>query len=133
MLGQPSHLRLRRQILDGEVLGPRLVTSGPSFNGRSVNSPQQATQMVIDQHALGYDFLKIRPGMDLQEFGAIAGMALDRPMLWFSAALPRTVRTSRAIGLSEDRGSAVRASTITLSWPASALATAASGNGRTML
>ena len=35
MLGQPSHLELRRQIEAGEVLGPRLITSGPSFNGRS--------------------------------------------------------------------------------------------------
>lgn len=75
MLGQPSHLRLRQQILDGEVLGPRLFTSGPSFNGRSVSSPQQAEQMVIDQHARGYDFLKIHPGLELEEFDALAGTA----------------------------------------------------------
>ena len=75
MLGQSSHLRLRQQILDGEVIGPRLFTSGPSFNGRSVSSPQRAEQMVIEQHARGYDFLKIHPGLEMDEFDALAGMA----------------------------------------------------------
>jgi imidazolonepropionase-like amidohydrolase len=75
MLGQPSHLRLRQEILDGSVLGPRLITSGPSFNGHSVQSPSQAQQMVHDQYQAGYDFLKIHPGLSQEEFDAIAAMA----------------------------------------------------------
>jgi len=96
MLGQASHLGLRQQILQGEVLGPRLVTSGPSFNGRSVNSPQQAHRMVTEQHAAGYDFLKIHPGLTLEEFDAIAETAkeLDIP---FAGHVPADVGIRRAL------------------------------------
>jgi len=75
MLGQPAHLDLRQQILRGEIFGPRLFTSGPSFNGNSVSSPQQATDMVRAQHGAGYDFLKIHPGLTRAEFDALARTA----------------------------------------------------------
>ena len=39
MLGHPSHLQLRSDLLAGKRVGPRLITSGPSLNGRSVTSP----------------------------------------------------------------------------------------------
>lgn len=77
MLGRPSHLRLREQIEAQEVLGPRLITSGPSFNGRSVDGPTQAAEMVRAQYAAGYDFLKIHPGLTRAEFAAIADAADD--------------------------------------------------------
>ena len=75
MLGRPAHLDLRQQILSGEVLGPRLFTSGPSFNGNSVSSPRVATDMVRAQHGAGYDFLKIHPGLTRAEFDALATTA----------------------------------------------------------
>ena len=34
MLGTPSHLGLRERLARHEVLGPRLVTSGPALNGQ---------------------------------------------------------------------------------------------------
>ncbi len=76
MLGQPAHLDLRQQILSGEIFGPRLFTSGPSFNGNSVSSPQHATDMVRAQHGAGYDFLKIHPGLTKAEFDALATTAI---------------------------------------------------------
>jgi hypothetical protein len=75
MLGRPSHLQLRNDIAAGRVFGPRLITSGPSFNGNSVTGATQAIQMVRTQHAAGYDFLKIHPGLNREEFGAIADTA----------------------------------------------------------
>ncbi|HEY5762599.1 MAG TPA: amidohydrolase family protein, partial [Rhodocyclaceae bacterium] len=77
MLGQPSHLELRERIRSGEQLGPRLITSGPSFNGRSVAGVEAAVTMVREQHAAGYDFLKIHPGLSLGEFEAIAATARE--------------------------------------------------------
>lgn len=77
MLGQPQHLALREQLARHEVLGPRLVTSGPSFNGNTVTSPSQARERVADQAAAGYDFLKMHPGLKLDEFDAIAAAAKD--------------------------------------------------------
>jgi hypothetical protein len=63
MLGRPSHLVLRQQLRDGEQFGPHLITSGPSLNGNSVNGPAHGAQLVRSQHAAGYDFLKIHPGL----------------------------------------------------------------------
>jgi imidazolonepropionase-like amidohydrolase len=75
MLGRPSHLVLRQQLRDGEQFGPRLITSGPSLNGNSVNGPAHGAQLVRSQHSAGYDFLKIHPGLTASEFNAIAETA----------------------------------------------------------
>ena len=96
MLGQSSHLQLRQDILDGKVLGPRLVTSGPSFNGRSVQSPSQARQMVNAQFTAGYDFLKIHPGLTREEFDAVAGTARSLGMP-FAGHVPADVGIERAL------------------------------------
>lgn len=75
MLGRPSHLKLRADLDSGAVFGPRLVTSGPSLNGRSVNGAAQVRQMIEEQHAAGYDFAKIHPGLTAEEFDALADAA----------------------------------------------------------
>jgi imidazolonepropionase-like amidohydrolase len=80
MLGRPSHLALRQQLLAGERFGPRLVTSGPSLNGNSVSGPAEGERMVRDQHSAGYDFLKIHPGLTAAEFRAIADTANELGM-----------------------------------------------------
>ena len=77
MLGDPSHLGLRQRILDGEVFGPRLVTSGPSLNGRSVSGAADARRQVRQQSAAGYDFIKVHPGLSAAEFIAVAETAND--------------------------------------------------------
>ncbi len=71
MLGHPTHLTLRDQVKRGEVLGPHIYTSGPSFNGISVKTPEGGDKMVRDQKAAGYDFLKMHPGLTLENFNAI--------------------------------------------------------------
>ncbi len=96
MLGRPSHLRLRARLLAHDVVGPRLVTSGPSFNGGSVDNPTQAAEMVREQHRAGYDFLKIHPGLTNAEFWAIADTAneLDIP---FAGHVPSDVGLHEAL------------------------------------
>jgi imidazolonepropionase-like amidohydrolase len=96
MLGQPSHLEMRSALLKGEMLGPRLYTSGPSFNGRSVTSPERAIAMVEQQHAAGYDFLKIHPGLTREEFDAMAATA-DRVGIRFAGHVPEDVGIERAL------------------------------------
>jgi imidazolonepropionase-like amidohydrolase len=82
MLGEPAHLELRDRLAAGEIRGPRLITSGPSFNGNTVSSPEQGAARVREQVAAGYDFLKIHPGLSREEFVAIAEAArtLDIPI-----------------------------------------------------
>jgi imidazolonepropionase-like amidohydrolase len=75
MLGHPRHLELRSKLASGEILGPRFYTSGPSFNGNSVTSPEVGAQMVRDQKNAGYDFLKLHPGLTPEKFAAIAKTA----------------------------------------------------------
>ncbi len=96
MLGQTSHLDMRRALQKGELLGPRLYTSGPSFNGRSVSSPERAISMVEQQHAAGYDFLKIHPGLTRDEFDAMAATA-DRVGIRFAGHVPEDVGIERAL------------------------------------
>ena len=98
MLGQPSHLGLRQDLNDGNVFGPRLVTSGPSLNGRSVSGALHARELVEEQHAAGYDFIKVHPGLSSAEFEALAETAnsLDMP---FAGHVPVAAGVRRALEL----------------------------------
>lgn len=75
MLGHPLHLELREKLQSGEIMGPRFYTSGPSFNGNSVKTPQDASAMVRSQKQAGYDFLKLHPGITKENFAEIAKTA----------------------------------------------------------
>ncbi|NJO03236.1 MAG: amidohydrolase, partial [Bacteroidia bacterium] len=77
MLGHPRHLELRTKLEEGEIIGPRFFTSGPSFNGNSVKSPEAGAQMVRDQKQAGYNFLKLHPGLSRESFDAIAQTARE--------------------------------------------------------
>ena len=77
MLGHPRHLELRTKIQNGEIIGPRFITSGPSFNGNSVKTPEAASAMVREQKQAGYDFLKLHPGLTKENFAAIAATARE--------------------------------------------------------
>ena len=96
MLGEPGHLELREAIASGRIRGPRLVTSGPSFNGRSVDGEENARAMVRQQHAAGYDFLKIHPGLSRAEFAAIAATANELGIP-FAGHVPEDVGVTAAL------------------------------------
>jgi len=97
MLGQSSHLRLRDELLSGKAFGPRLITSGPSLNGRSVSGAADGARQVREQYAAGYDFLKIHPGLSAGEFAAIADVANELGIP-FAGHVPAAVGVSNAIG-----------------------------------
>ncbi|RAW00298.1 amidohydrolase family protein [Pseudochryseolinea flava] len=75
MLGHPRHLELRDKLQKGDIIGPRFFTTGPSFNGMSVTSPEAGAEMVRKQKLAGYDFLKLHPGLTRDKFDAIASTA----------------------------------------------------------
>jgi imidazolonepropionase-like amidohydrolase len=77
MLGHPTHLALRQQLNGGELWGPRFFTSGPSFNGQSVKSAEEAATLVRKQKEAGYDFLKLHPGLTVETFTAMANTAKE--------------------------------------------------------
>ncbi|HET6768102.1 MAG TPA: amidohydrolase family protein [Chitinophagaceae bacterium] len=77
MLGHPRHLELRSKIRSGEIIGPHFYTSGPSFNGNSVKTPEAGAEMAKNQKQAGYDFLKLHPGLTKENFAAVAKAAKE--------------------------------------------------------
>lgn len=77
MLGVPKHLELRDKINSGVILGPHFITSGPSFSGQSIRSPERGVELVRQQKEAGYDFLKLHPGLTKATFPGIAKTAKE--------------------------------------------------------
>jgi imidazolonepropionase-like amidohydrolase len=96
MLGHPAHLDLRDQAAAGEIDSPRIFTSGPSFSGGSVDSPEQARQMVRQQTDAGYDLLKFHPGLTVEEFSAITDEA-NKLEIEFSGHISHDVGLERSL------------------------------------
>lgn len=96
MLGHPAQLTLRDRVARGEILGPRIYTSGPSANGQSVSTPAAGEQMARDQKAAGFDLIKIHPGVPLDAFDALARTAREVGIP-FAGHVPVAVGVHRAI------------------------------------
>ncbi len=80
MLGHPKHLELKSKINSGEILGPHFYPAGPSFNGQSIKTPERGPQMVKEQKAAGYDFMKMHPGLTKETFPPIVKAANELGM-----------------------------------------------------
>lgn len=96
MLGDPAHLELREQAENSDFLSPRILTSGPSFNGNSATNPEQSRQMVRDQAEAGYDLLKFHPGINLENFKAITDEA-NKQGIEFSGHISEGIGLERSL------------------------------------
>jgi len=96
MLGQSTHLELRRQVETGTPLGPRIWTSGPSVNGNTVTTPDSALRAARHQKAAGYDFIKIHPGLAREVFDSLDAAA-DRAGIRYAGHVPLAVGLPRAL------------------------------------
>ncbi|WP_340104229.1 amidohydrolase family protein [Rhodohalobacter sp. 8-1] len=96
MLGHPAHLELREKAAAGGIVSPRIFTSGPSFSGGSVDSPEQARRMVRQQAETGYDLLKFHPGLTVDQFNAITEEA-NRLGIKFSGHISHDVGLERSL------------------------------------
>lgn len=59
--GYLPHIALRERVARGELIGPTIITSGPSFRNEHVESVAAAERFVADHAAQGYDFIKVYP------------------------------------------------------------------------
>ena len=75
MLGAPNQFELREKAQRGEIVSPTLYLAGPSFSGRSIQSPEEAIQQVQQQKHEGWDLLKIHPGLTRAAYDAMATTA----------------------------------------------------------
>jgi len=78
MAGEASHLELRDEIARGDVLGPRLYTSGPRFAGKRI---KDVPERVAAQKEAGYDFLKVHMGLTAPIYDEITAAAAGNDMI----------------------------------------------------
>jgi imidazolonepropionase-like amidohydrolase len=96
MLGAPNQLALRERAKRGTVLSPHLYLAGPSFNGSSVDSPEEAARKVREQKREGWDLLKVHPGLTRAEYDAMARTAREVGIR-FGGHVPAEVGILRAL------------------------------------
>ena len=96
MLGDPAHLKLRERAARGEIVAPRILTSGPSFNGNSAPDPAAAVRMVEEQAAAGYDLLKLHPGLSRAVYDALVEAA-EREGMRFAGHVSAGVGLDRTL------------------------------------
>jgi imidazolonepropionase-like amidohydrolase len=96
MLGNPYHLKLKKSVESGEILGPRIFTSSPSLNGNSIPDVETAISKVTTYKADGYDFLKLHPGLKLDVFNQIIETA-NEVDIGYAGHVSTQVGVSRAI------------------------------------
>lgn len=101
MLGHPGQLELREKSKKGEIVAPNLYLAGPSFNGNSVSSVQEATDKVAAQHKEGWDLLKVHPGLTRDEYDAMA-KAAKAAGIRFGGHVPEEVGLLHAIEMGQE-------------------------------
>jgi len=101
MLGWPNQLQLKEKVASGEMVGPHLYLAGPSFNGNSIHSVEEATEKVIEQKEEGWDLLKIHPGLTLDEYDAMANTA-NEIGITFGGHVPSDVGIIHAIEMGQE-------------------------------
>jgi len=101
MLGFPGHLELREKAKNGEIVSPTLYVAGPSFNGQSINSAQEAIDKVHQQKKEGWDLLKVHPGLTRDEYDAMAKTAREVGMR-FGGHVPEDVGLLHALEMGHE-------------------------------
>lgn len=96
MLGDPYHLKLKKDIHDGKILSPRVYTSSPSLNGGTIKTKEEAIEKVRQYKNDGYDFLKIHPGITISTWEGVEETAKE-VNIPFSGHVPIEVGIHRAL------------------------------------
>lgn len=81
--GMPMHLRLKKEILNDEIIAPMFFTTGPKLTGPEfigddnlqLTTPKEAEQKVISYKNRGYDFVKTYYGLTEDLFDAVIEQA----------------------------------------------------------
>lgn len=101
MLGHPGQLALRERANTSKIISPTLYLAGPSFNGQSVSSPQEAIDKVRAQKKEGWDLLKVHPGLTREEYDAMAKTAAEEKIR-FGGHVPAEVGLLHAIAMGQE-------------------------------
>lgn len=105
-------LRLRQEVRDAAVLGPRLVVAGPLLQGPlpaqlrmplliSIDTTAQAASTADRLHNRGVDFIKVQDALPRDIYFAIAEAA-QRNRLALAGHIPPTLTASEAANAGQD-------------------------------
>lgn len=75
LVAPPSGRALRDRVEGGQVSGPTLKVAGPSFHGKSVQTPEQARLRVREQRAAGFDLIKTHGGLSRETYDTLVSEA----------------------------------------------------------
>lgn len=109
MWGAPIHLEWKKQIADGALFGPSIVTTGPILDGATpahdgsyvVTNAVEAEAAIALHRQLGYDYVKVYSKLDPAAFAAIVEAAQK-------AGLPVVGHMPRSVALDEKTATAFR-------------------------
>lgn len=77
--GRPAHLKWRDRIAKGDLLGPTIVTCGPTFF--HCDTASEARTRVTEMARLGYDAVKVYNGVSKEAFPVLIDTARANKML----------------------------------------------------
>lgn len=85
MDGRPNILEWRRRAADGTMLAPQIYTAGQVLDGAppvrddniALATPEDASRVVAEQAAAGYDFIKVYANLSPEVFDAITETASE--------------------------------------------------------
>jgi imidazolonepropionase-like amidohydrolase len=96
MLGAPYQIALKEKLASGAMLGPRFFPAAPSLNGNSAPTPEAGVAHVRAARAVGYDLMKIHPGVSRATWDA-ATAELRATGMTFGGHVPADVGVVHAI------------------------------------
>ncbi len=98
MSGGEDLLKLREDITNGKILGPRLIVGSPMIDGNPpilpppitipITDPQPVDSILSDLKVKGYDFIKIRANLSKRVFDEIHRSAEEQDM-YLKGHIPR--------------------------------------------
>lgn len=96
MIGHPNHLELREQLEAGEIIGPRLWTSGPGLHGGNLQTVERVREVLFVQKEAGYDFMKLLWGIERDVYEALYEAAQEADF-WPAGHMPEEVGMEHAL------------------------------------
>jgi hypothetical protein len=81
--GMPMHLRVKEDVIEGNIISPTFFTTGPKLTGSefigddnlNLTNPSEAKEKVISYKNRGYDLIKTYYGLDKEIYDAVIEQA----------------------------------------------------------
>ena len=91
MRGTPRHLEWRGKVEKGELLGPRIYTTGPILSGprsgfQEINTKEEAIKAVTEQKKAGYDAIKVYDQLPREAYDGVIAAAKQEGLPVFGHA-----------------------------------------------